>query len=76
MSVIWMPNSYVAGLARRSMQNLRDVGWVKATALPHSPRTLKNLVSKGWVEFRRDEDGVYYRITDQGVAARMAPVPI
>ena len=58
------------------MQNLRGAGWVKAIALPHSPRTLKNLLGKGWIESRRDENGVFYRITDQGLAAKMAPVPI
>jgi hypothetical protein len=61
---------------RQLMQNLRGAGWVKAIALPHSPRTLKNLLGKGWIESRRDENGVFYRITDQGLAAKMAPVPI
>ena len=35
---------------RQIMQRLRNAGWVKATALPDRPKTLANLISKGWVE--------------------------
>jgi hypothetical protein len=61
---------------RQFMQHLRGAGWVKAIVLPDNPRTTQNLIKKGWIETRRDENGVYYRITDQGLAAKMAPVRI
>jgi hypothetical protein len=61
---------------RQFMQHLRGAGWVKAAALPNSPRTVQNLVKKGWIERRRDENGLCYRITDRGLTAKMAPVPI
>ena len=61
---------------RQFMQHLRSAGWVKAAALPNSPRTVQNLVKKGWIEQRRDENGLCHRITDRGLTAKMAPVRI
>ena len=58
------------------MQRLRNAGWVKATALPDSPKTLANLISKDWVEKLQTEDGPAYRLTDLGLQAKKAPVPI
>jgi hypothetical protein len=56
---------------REMMQQLRGAGWVKATALPDSPRVIANLLSKGWIESNDSNDG-----TDQGLAAKTAPVKI
>jgi hypothetical protein len=56
------------------MQHLRGAGWVKAAALPDSPKLVRNLVGKGWIELRQAEDGISYRITEKGLAAKMAPV--
>ena len=58
------------------MQRLRNAGWVKATALSDSPKTLANLISKGWVEKLQTEDGPAYRLTDLGLRAKKAPVQI
>jgi DNA-binding PadR family transcriptional regulator len=56
------------------MQHLRGAGWVKATALPDSLKLIRNLVAKGWIERRQAQDGIAYRITEKGLAAKMAPV--
>jgi len=61
---------------RQFMQHLRGAGWVKAAALTNSPRTVQNLVKKGWIERRRDKNGLCYRITDRGLTAKMVPVRI
>jgi hypothetical protein len=56
------------------MQHLRGAGWVKATALPDSLKLIRNLVAKGWIERRQAQDGISYRITEKGLAAKMALV--
>ncbi|MDR3484549.1 MAG: hypothetical protein P4M05_06530 [Bradyrhizobium sp.] len=61
---------------RQLMQELRGAGWVKATALPESPRVIANLLSKGWIESSDPESALAYRLTDQGLAAKTAPVKI
>jgi hypothetical protein len=61
---------------RQLMQELRGAGWVKASALPQSPRTIHGLLDKGWIEQRGTGDDLCYRITDKGLAAKKAPVRI
>jgi hypothetical protein len=61
---------------RQFMQQLRGAGWVKATALPATPRVIANLLSKGWIESHDSEGTVKYRLTDQGLAAKTAPVKL
>ena len=61
---------------RQLMQELRDVGWVRAIALPSSPRTIGGLLNKGWIEQRGTGNDMSYRITDKGLAAKTAPVRI
>jgi hypothetical protein len=61
---------------RQLMQQLRGAGWVKATALPPSPRTIEGLLSKGWIELRGAGSDTCYRITQKGLAAKTAPVRI
>jgi hypothetical protein len=61
---------------RQLMQQLRGAGWVKATALPPSPRTIEGLLNKGWIEQRGAGSDACYRITDKGLAAKTAPVRI
>ena len=56
------------------MQRLRDAGWVNATALPNSPKTIAKLVSKGWIEMLQTPSGTAYRLTDTGLQAKKAPV--
>jgi hypothetical protein len=61
---------------RQFMQHLRGAGWVNAAGLPDSPGTVQNLVKKGWIERRQDENGLCYRITDESLAAKKMPVRI
>jgi hypothetical protein len=57
---------------RQFMQELRVAGWVKATTLPEAPRVIANLLARGWIETNEDKSA--YRLTDRGLAAKMAPV--
>ena len=61
---------------RQIMQQLRGVGWVKATGLPDSPRIIASLITKGWVECLQTESGQAYRLTDLGLQAKKALLPI
>jgi DNA-binding PadR family transcriptional regulator len=63
---------------RQFMQYLRARGWINAGTLPSSPKTIKNLLKKGWIERRHGDpmDEVHYRITENGLAAKKASVPI
>jgi hypothetical protein len=67
-----LPNSR----ERQFMQHLRGAGWVKAFELPHGPRILANLIKKGWVECQQTESGQAYRLTELGLQAKKAPLPI
>jgi hypothetical protein len=57
---------------RQFMRELRGAGWVKATTLPEAPRVIANLLARGWIETNEDKSA--YRLTDRGLAAKMAPV--
>ena len=48
------------------MQELRGAGWVRAIALPASPRTIEGLLNKDWIEQRGAGNDLCYRITDKG----------
>jgi DNA-binding PadR family transcriptional regulator len=61
---------------RQFMQRLRGRGWVKAIELPNAGMTLKRLFEKRWVETQRVGAEVSYRITDEGLAAKTALIPI
>jgi hypothetical protein len=61
---------------RQLMQQLRGAGWVRATALPPSPRTIEGLLGKGWIEQRGVQNETCYRITQKGLAAKTAQVRI
>jgi hypothetical protein len=67
-----LPNS----LERQFMQRLRGAGWVKAADLPEGPRIIPNLIAKGWVECQRTESGSAYRLTEPGLQAMKAPLPM
>jgi hypothetical protein len=58
------------------MQELRGAGWVRARTLPSSPRIIEGLLFKGWIEQRGVGNDKCYHITDDGLAAKMAPVRI
>jgi hypothetical protein len=48
----------------------------KAIMLPSSPKVIANLVDKGWIERGGTDAEIAYRITEKGLAAKKAPVPI
>ena len=57
---------------RQFMQELRGAGWVNATKLPEAPMVITILLKRGWIETNEDKSA--YRLTDKGLAAKMAPV--
>ena len=62
---------------RQFMQRLRGAGWVKASALPPSPRLVQNLLQKRWIETKSDpKNEVLYRLTEEGLEAKKLPIPI
>jgi hypothetical protein len=61
---------------REVMQHLRGAGWVKATGLPDAPRIIANLIQKGWVESEQTEGGQMYRLTEPGLQAMKARIPM
>jgi hypothetical protein len=66
-------------LERQFMQRLRGAGWVKASALPSSPRVVQNLLQKGWIETTKSgpkNEVVLYRLTEEGLEAKKLPIPI
>jgi hypothetical protein len=58
---------------RQIMQRLRG-GWINAISLPSSPKTIQNLLTKRWIERREGEDGLAYRLTQDGLEAKKMPV--
>ena len=61
---------------RQFMQWLRGAGWVKSTALPDSPRTIVNLLRKGWIERAQTAAGTAYRLTAEGLQAKKTRLKI
>jgi len=61
---------------RNFMQYLRSGNWVSITALPDSPTTKATVVKFGWVEQRGRGPEVCYRITESGLEALKAPIPL
>ena len=60
---------------RQFMQYLRGGNWVKEKTLPDSTFRSK-LVALGWIERRGSGSDVEYRITETGLAALRAPIPV
>jgi Myb-like DNA-binding domain len=62
---------------RQFMEYLRRKGWVKGTTLPTS-RLTASLQKKDWIEqqLQGPKNETFYRMTDVGLAALKAPVPI
>jgi hypothetical protein len=57
---------------REFMQRLRGRGWVKVSQIPDAAITLKHLLEKRWVE----RQGIGMGITEEGIAAKMALIPL
>jgi len=62
---------------RQFMQYLRGQRWVKGKTFPPG-QLAANLQKKGWIEqqLQGPKNETFYRITDVGLAALKAPVPI
>jgi hypothetical protein len=60
---------------RQFMQQLRGRDWVKAFEFPESWRTIGHLLDKRWIESRGAGRELSFRITEEGLAAKKAPVP-
>jgi hypothetical protein len=58
------------------MQRLRGRGWVKVSQIPDAAITLKHLLEKRWVERQGIGMDASYRITEEGIAAKMALIPL
>ena len=58
------------------MQRLRGGGWIKAFTLQDSPKTIENLLAKGWIEARGIDGDLAYRLTETGLEAKKAPLRI
>ena len=61
---------------RQLMQTLRGRGWVKAIELPEASAILKRLLGKRWIERQGNGRNLAYRITAEGMAAKIAPVRV
>src|SRR6185437_286528 len=61
---------------RQLMQQLRGRGWVKAFELPPSTRSVDGLLRKGWIEVQGEGRGRVYRITEEGMRAKTALIPL
>lgn len=59
---------------RQFMQRLRGRGWVKESALPPTKVTV-DLLQKGWIEGRGTTQSLEYRLTETGMAAKIATIP-
>ena len=70
--------TFATHLERQFMQRLRGAGWVKASALPPSPRLVQTLLQKGWIETTKSgpKNVVLYRLTEEGLNAKKLPIPI
>jgi hypothetical protein len=62
---------------RQFMQRLRGGGWVEASVAPAGAKLIENLVAKG-CDRRRGLTAtkISYRLTNAGLAAKKAAVPI
>jgi len=60
---------------RQLMQHLRGRGWVRGFELPSTCRIIGGLLQKGWIESRGAERSLEYRITEEGMMAKTAPIP-
>jgi len=61
---------------RQFMEYLHGRGWVKGSTLPKTT-LIASLLKKGWIEQQlQASNKIFYRMTDAGLKALKAPVPI
>ena len=58
------------------MQRLRGRGGVRAFELPDAQKVLKRLLDKRWIESQGAGRELSFRITDEGLEAKKAPIPL
>jgi hypothetical protein len=58
------------------MQRLRGRGWVKAAELSSAPTTVKRLIEKQWIESAGAGMNLVFKITEEGMAAKRAVMPL
>jgi len=61
---------------RQFMQRLRGRNWVKAFELPETQTILKHLLEKQWIESQGVGRDLSFRITEAGLDAKKAPIPL
>jgi hypothetical protein len=61
---------------RQLMQRLRGRGWVSAVELSSAPTTAKRLLERNWVEREGTGKDTMFRLTEEGLAAKKAPIPL
>lgn len=60
---------------RQMMQRLRGRGWVKAIELPMAPIIITRLLEKRWIESGGTGRAMAFRLTEEGLAAKMLAIP-
>jgi hypothetical protein len=70
MSVV--PNYF----ERQFMQQLRGRGWVKAIELPPARATIQALLQKRWIESEGAATSLAFKLTEEGLTAKKARIPI
>jgi hypothetical protein len=63
-------------IERQFMQRLRGRGWVRALDLPHARTTIQYLLQKRWIESEGTGRTLAFRLTEEGLAAKRAPIPM
>jgi hypothetical protein len=58
------------------MQRLRGRGWVNAVELSSSPTVVKRLLERQWIEREGTGLDTTFRLTEEGLAAKKAPIPV
>jgi chromosome segregation and condensation protein ScpB len=61
---------------RQFLQQLRDRGWVRAVHLVGGPALRERLLEKRWIESQGTGGSLAYRMTDEGMQAKKAPVRV
>ncbi len=69
-------NSVPSHWQRQLMQRILDQGSVRGFELSEHPRTIKILLEKGWIESSGGGRDRIYRVTEEGLSAKRALIPM